>query len=383
MGRDTAGRAVLKYFYGRSEAEVHEKAAAWLREHPNGLPPVDQQVPLNHLIATWVETCIRPPTGKIGTYEDYLRTIKRHIAPTIGLTPIYKLRLHDINQWLRAHYEATGHGRTTEKCHQIIHAALEYAVSNEIIPNNPAEHAKVPRYEKRRDTRLSREQALAFIDAAYSRIDLREPYVTKDKKTKHWPKIDPRLGFLFELAVIVGPRRGELLALRYSDLQGDKLHITRQIDTEGRELPYTKTDAGRRVVKLDAELLTSWRAHRAAQQAEGHQEAWKPDGLLFPTTEGTPFEASNLRRLFKSVLAAAGLPDMRFHDLRHTAASLMIDSGASPTSVAKVLGHRTANMVIQRYAHGGEVEASEAISRSHQRVKERPKERNDERRGGG
>lgn len=368
VGKDTAGRAILKSFYGRTREEAMDKAAAWIAEHPEGPPPPSLRAPLNDLLASWVETCIKPPAGRIGTYEDYLSKIRLHIAPTIGQVALCDLKLHRINLWLRELFEATGQGRTVEKCYQIVRAALEYAVQSETLPSNPAEHATVPEYEKRQDVRLSRAQASALTEAAYGRLDLRQSYTTSDRKTKRYPPIDPRLGLLYDLAVFVGLRRGELLALRYSDLQGDTLTVSRQIDDEGREHNYTKTDAGRRAIEIP-DFLPAWAAHRIAQQAEGHREAWKPDGLVFPTTEGTPIRPSNLRRHFLTVLAAAGLPAMRFHDLRHTAASLMIDAGASLAAVSKVLGHRSPRTAAQRYVHGDAEGAREAVKVSRKRVK--------------
>lgn len=368
VGQDAAGHAILKSFYGRTKEEAMQKATVWIAEHPEGPPPASVRGPFNDLLAAYVENRIRPPAGRIGTYEDYLSKIRLHIAPAIGQAPLYEVKLPRINQWLRDLFAATGQGRTVEKCYQIVRAALQYGVDCEILASNPAGHATVPQYEKRQDIRLSRQQADAFVEAAYGRLDLRKSYITSDGKTKRRPAINGRLGLLYDLAVFVGLRRGELLALRYGDLKDGRLTISRQIDDEGREHQYTKTDASRRTVEI-ADFLDAWMTHRVAQQVEGHGEAWKPDGLVFPTTEGTPILPSNLTRHFKQILAAAGLPDMRFHDLRHTAASLMVDSGASLAAVAKALGHRSPRTAAQRYVHGDEEGASQAISQSRKRVR--------------
>lgn len=209
------------------------------------------------------------------------------------------------------------------------------------------------------------------MEAAYGRLHLSEDarQLAARATGVHAPSVrfSPRLGLLYELAVFAGLRRGELLALRYGDLVGDELHVSRQVDDEGREHPYTKTDSSHRRVPV-GEFLDAWRAHRVAQQAEGHGEAWRPDGLVFPTSEGTIMRTSNLSRHFKQVLAAAGLPPIRFHDLRHTAASLMIDAGAAPTSVSRVLGHRSPRMVMERYSHGDEQGARDAVRASRRRA---------------
>lgn len=359
----------MKSFYGRTKDEAEQKATVWAKAHPHGPPTPQESAPLNDVIAAWVEAEIKPPMGKQGTYEDYLSKIRLHIAPTIGRRPAGDIRLHDVNMWLRE-LAATGKGRTTEKCLDIVRAAVAYAVKNGILRENPALHAEAPAYERRRAQPLTLAQVRLLLDAAGGRMDTRRPYTTRDGKTKRYPPIDPRLEVLYVVLLYVGLRRGEVLALRWSDLRDGTLHIARQLDDEGREWAYTKTDHSRRAVELPDEVLEALSLHQARMQAEGHHQARQPDGLVFPTSEGTPLRPANLTRHFKTVLAAAGLPrTIRLHDLRHTVGKTAEAAGVPIAAISALLGHSNTAITQKLYGHGDEDGAKAAISRIGKRVR--------------
>lgn len=364
VGPATGG--ALKSFYGRTRDEAEQKADAWRAAHPNGPPTPQQQAPVNDLIAMWQEGAKHRQT----TTEDYDSKIALHIAPTIGKTPAGELRLHDVNLWVAKLFERTGHGRTAEKCLAILSAALDYAVANSILAENVAAKAKAPEYERRRPQPLSLGQFRAFLEAAAGRLDKRKPYKTRDRKTKHRPAIDVRLEALYIVLLYVGLRRGEVLALRWSDLRDGVLHIERQIDRRGRERRYTKTDKSWRAVELDELVLDALSLHQARMQAEDHDQARQPDGLIFPTTEGTRMHPSNLSRHFKQVLAAAGLSQtIRLHDLRHTTGKTAEAAGAPIAAISAMLGHANTAITQKFYGHGDEDGAKVAISKIGKKVR--------------
>lgn len=378
VGHDASGKAIKKSFYGATLAEAHESHKAWVAEHPNGPPTPQQAAPFNDLLNAYLAACVAPPFGKQGTLEDHLRKVKRHIAPTIGQQELGKIRRHEVLTWLRELFERTKAGRTTEKCLEIVNAAFEYGVSNGIITANPAHKVKAPAYERRKPQPLNPAQFRAFLEAAAGRLDRRGPVkrvwsrrvVRKQESTVKLPPLDTRLYALYVVLLYVGLRRGEVLALRWSDLVDGVLHIQRQIDDEGRKWNYTKGDENNRKVELVDLVQDALSDHTARMQLEDHEEARKPDGLMFPTKNGTAIRPRNLQRHFKSVLAAAGLPDsVRIHDLRHTTGSTAAAHGVPTAAITALLGHSSTAITQKLYIH----EDSEGTKAAQEAVRKRIK----------
>jgi integrase len=348
VGADAAGETVIKSFYGRTKDESMAKAEAWMQAHPNGPPTPQQSAPLSDIIHMWLTGTQHRQT----TLEDYAAKIDLHIAPTIGRVAVGSLRLHEVNLWVQA-LAATGKGRTAEKCLGIVSAALDYAVANGIVSENVAAKAQAPDYERRKAQPLTLGQFRAFLEAAAGRLDVRKPYKTRDRKVKRYPAIDTRLEAAYVVLLYVGLRRGELLALRWSDLRDGVLHVERQIDRAGRERQYTKTERSRRAIELDDLVLDVLGVHQSRMQTERHDQARLPDGLIFPTSEGVRMHPSNLDRHFKGVLAAAGLPGtLRLHDLRHTTGKTAEAAGVPIAAISAMLGHSSTAITQKLYGHG-------------------------------
>jgi len=365
----------MRSFYGRSEEECRAKHADWMAAHPDGPPTADEQATVNQLLLMWHDAKIRPPRGKVNTSEDYARKIRDHIEPTIGQRVGRTLKPHDVDRWVNELFASTdGAGRTVEKCLQILRAGLEYAVDNGLLSENPARKVRAPAYEKRRPQHLTIAQFRAFLDAASGQRDVRTPYRTRrtpsDKPGKKYPPIDTRLEAVYVLLLFTGLRRGEVLALRWGDLRDGWLHVTRQIDNKGREHAYTKTDDSRRAIELSDLVLEMLSVHQSRMQAEPHDEARKPDGYMFPTSTGQRMLPSNLNRHFKHVLAAAGLPpDIRIHDLRHTAGSTAAAAGVATAAITAMLGHSSTAITQKLYIH----EDREGTKRAMEEIERRTK----------
>lgn len=369
MGSSPAGTAILKDFYGRTKEEAERKYQTYRAEHPSGPPNTDQRQLLNVFLAMWVETIIKVHDA-ISTYEDYLSAIDLHIAETIGRIPLCELTRLDVQNWLNA-IAASGKGRTAQKAHAILRAALNYAIDCDILEKNVAQRVRVPTYKARKAKALTAAQVQAFLLAASGRLDLRKPIMRRDKKPMTPIKINPRLDALYLLYISCGFRRGEPLALRWADVDMDtgELHISKSLDKYRREGP-PKTESSVRTLYLDSDLIEALKAHRTRLQAEQHQEGWKPDGLIFPSIDGTPLSPRNLMRHFKTVLAAAGLPlTIRIHDLRHTSGSLMLADGAPMHDVSETLGHSSSNVTRKVYAHSYEEGKRKAVAGVGRRLK--------------
>jgi len=215
--------------------------------------------------------------------------------------------------------------------------ALSQAVSDGLVPRNAAA-VKAPRPTPEEMHPLSENEARALLNAARSHED--------------------RFEALYMLAITTGLRRGELLGLRWEDLDLERgvLRVGRALVREGgrHTLGETKTKRGRRQVNLTPRTVSALRAHRKKQLEKKMERAGinKDHGLIFATGVGTRVNPENLvKRSFKPLLRSAGLPEIRFHDLRHTCATLLLGRGVHPKFVQELLGHATIAMTLDTYSH--------------------------------
>jgi integrase len=166
-----------------------------------------------------------------------------------------------------------------------------------------------------------------------------------------------RLEAAFWVALMLGLRRGEVLGLLKSniDFAANTIMIEGSLQRVGTRLvrSTTKTDASQRLLPMPTPLVRVLQKHlqRLEKEREAAGDAWKEQGYLFPSERGTPLEPRNLLRCFKDILKAAGLPDMRFHDLRHWCVALLISYGVHPKAIQDILGHAKITTTLDIYGH--------------------------------
>ena len=163
---------------------------------------------------------------------------------------------------------------------------------------------------------------------------------------------------LYWIAVTTGLRKGELLGLKWSDLDWvtRRLSIQRQVQRlkdQGLVFNTPKSEAGERSVLLSVDTIRRLRGHHAVQyyEKEFAGNRWQENDLIFPSTIGTPLDPQNIYKNFKALLRQAKLPNIRFHDLRHTAATLMFQQGIHPKVVQERLGHADIALTLNTYSH--------------------------------
>lgn len=300
----------------------------------DGLPPVTQHQKIGQFLKSWLDAT--RPTLRENTWVRYEQYVRLHAIPALGTIELTKLTPQHLQRLYTDRLAAGASPTTVHHLHAALHKALDQALRWNLVVRNAASLVDPPRNRHFEITTLSPEQARAFLDAA-----------TGD-----------RLEALYVLALTTGMRQGELLGLRWADVDLDAaaLHIRGSLQRLDGVLVVaeTKTNRSRRQVVLTPSAVSALRHHRAAQAEQRLRlgAAWRAGDLVFTNEVGNPIGASCLLRVwFRPLLKRAGLPAIRFHDLRHSAATLLLAQGTHPKIVAEMLGHSRIGTTLDLYSH--------------------------------
>ncbi|MCO6000142.1 tyrosine-type recombinase/integrase [Actinoallomurus rhizosphaericola] len=368
----TAGTFKRLSVYGKSREECHAKYVKLKAQADEGIPVASESWTVEQYLTYWLEHVVRVER-RPKTYQGYEGVVRRYLIPELGKKRLGKLSARDVRLFITRVREACQccrHGwdasreiprccakpdpeccasrlsvRMVQSIHAVLRNALETAVREEIMPRNVAKLVKVstPKYKVNRG--LSVAQARAVLDAAY----------------------DERLYALYVLALCLGLRRGELLGLRWSDINLDAgtLEVVHALQRVGGELRFVrpKTDDSQRTIPLPTICVDALLLHRDRQKAERADAwpNWQENDLVFPSRLGKPLEPDNLRRSWGRIRKAAGLGDVRFHDIRHTCVSLLLDLGVPPHIVRDIVGHSDIEVTMTIYAHAALDEKRKAL----------------------
>lgn len=334
----------------KSQREAREKLKQMLAELEQGVNLAAPQPTVEQWCTTWLETFAVNLKPKIK--EDYAAVVRRYIKDTrLGRRKLGQLTPADVQAWVNDLNKKIS-AQTVRNAHARLHKALAVAVRQRYISKNVADEIELPSVRTPPIQPFDFEQARALLTAL---------------KGHRWES-------LYWLALNLGMRQGELLGLTWESLNLDAgtLRVSQQLQRikhpEGGKmfvLQTTKTRAGERVLQLDADLVALLREHRRVQAEEAalRGAAWKNRfGLVFVTDTGAPIHFSDLVKQFKGSLKKAGLPAIRFHDLRHTAATLMLADGVPLVTVSKILGHSSPAITAVIYAHALDDQKASAIA---------------------
>lgn len=327
---------VRKRVYGQKYKEVQKKLAEAMGDAARGIVFDDENMTVGEYVRRWLEDSAKGDLAP-RTYHNYKLQVRRHIAPTVGRIKLSKLTAAHIQSLYAAKLRDGLKPSSVRYIHAVLHRSLEQAVRFHLIPFNPAARVDPPKVKQEEITPLDPKQARKFLDAARS----------------------DRFEALYVLSLTVGLRMGEALGLRWSDIDLDAktLRVSRQLQRmrEGGGLVFSEPkNASRRTVDLPQRAVEALRSHRKRlleeQLRAGGQ--WGNSGLVFASGKGTPLDAQNIvNRHFKPLLKRAGLSNIRWHDLRHTYATLLLAKGVHPTYVQKSLGHASVQLTLDRYSH--------------------------------
>ena len=366
-----------KTVYGR---EVQTKLRETLQRTESGLPPLPEQETVGAYLRRWLE--LRREQLRPHTYISYEQTVRRHLTPGLGRIRLAKLGPRDVATWLHGCRTQGVGPRTIQYSRAVLRAALNQALRWELVSRNAAALTDAPQHQAREIKPLTPEEARALLAAVAGH----------------------RLEALITVALGLGLRRGEALALRWEDVDltagvlsvrhtleragGDaaarkpllaeratlrsrlkdaadeatrRQRVAQLDDVQARLKPVQtslrlaepKTARSRRTITLPTLVAGALRAHRTRQLEErlAAGSRWHDTELVFTTRIGTPIGTHSLHSTFKGLLRAAGLPSIRYHDLRHTAATLLLAQGVDVRTIMETLGHAQVSLTLNTYAH--------------------------------
>ncbi len=362
------GKRRRKCFYAETRAEVQALLAASSRDRDLGLPVATERQTVGHFLDGWLKNSVRPSV-RPRTYESYELTVRKHLRPALGNLRLEKLAPQHVQEMLNAKLKqkpsAKGKARklsprSVAYLRVVLRHALNQAMRFGLVVRNAAALTDPPKVERAEIRPLSLDQAKKLLDVAKG----------------------DRLEALYSVALALGLRRGEILGLRWAedvDLDGRTIQIQQAIQRVGPkasgaekgslQAAEPKTERSRRTIALPDAVVRSLRAHRARQLQERMRAGarWNDRGLVFTTGIGTPLEPRNVHRHFKRMLKKMVEPadqeqerpeskpaeplKFRFHDLRHSAASLLLAMGVPMRTVMEMLGHSSIALTADTYSH--------------------------------
>ncbi|MSQ17739.1 MAG: site-specific integrase [Dehalococcoidia bacterium] len=325
-----------KYVYGQTRLEAARKLTEILKSVQDNAPVPSDRLTIAAFAHDWLDSI--GPSVRPKTLESYEGTLRIHVIPALGHIRLAKLAPPDLQHFYADLGRAGFAPKSIRNYHSCVHAMLEKAVRLEMIPRNVARLVDLPRVVHRELPMVTPQEARAFLRSAG----------------------DHRLEALFVLGITTGARQGELLGLTWNKVHFDDgyieiRHALQKVNGQAT-LVEPKTARSSRTVALTSMAMEALRTHRLRQMKESFElgPAWRNEyNLVFTTSIGTPLDKDNVtKREFKAVIKAAGLSaKLRFHDLRHIAASLALSNGTPVHVVSEMLGHSDAAITLRVYAH--------------------------------
>lgn len=329
LGFGGDGKRKRRTVYGKTKKEVADKLTALQSQKLIGSLTGETTIRTDGWLTRWLDDfaaqAVRP-----GTLAGYRLLVTKHISPNIGGVLLHKLNAVQIQELYSKLQRAGKSPRLIQQVHAVLHRSMSRAIKLGLIRMNPCYGVERPRVPKHEIEVLEPAQAWKLLEAAQN----------------------DRLHALYVLALTTGMRQGELFGLQWQDvdLEGAVLSVRRTVYELGKEILIgePKSKKGIRRITLPTMAVNALTDHRKRMLAEGYA------GLqwVFCSSEGHILRRNNVvNRSFHPLLKAAGLPKIRFHDLRHASASLLLSRGVHPKVVQERLGHSQINVTLDTYSH--------------------------------
>jgi len=334
--------------------EAEKKMAELLVQVNQGLITTSPDLTVSQYLERWVKDYAEANCAP-KTVLFYRDIVEHYITPYIGKVALDKLRpTHIINLYTRLRTAPRRSSRpgplsgtTRRSVHRALHAALKHAVKWRLIPTNPADAVDAPQAEHKEMLYFNPDQVVALMEVA-------------ERRGYPWH------GF-FAVALSTGMRLGELLGVRWQDIDLERGRLTVQQTVQrlpkmGIVAKAPKTAGSRRPIDLGREVVAILKQHRIAQAEHRLKigNLWEDGGLVFPSERGTYVESTNVHKVFTRLCRQAGVPRIRLHDLRHTAATLMFAKRVGDKVISERLGHTDPSTTSRLYKHVTETMQREA-----------------------
>ncbi|GLV57516.1 site-specific integrase [Dictyobacter sp. S3.2.2.5] len=321
-----------KKYRCKTKQEAIRKKNEVLRELEKGTVVTAARKKLGDYLEDWLENAHRSQL-RISTYVNYKKLI-RYIVDDLGNVWLDKLTPQQLQAFYTKKLETLS-SKVVHEIHGVLHLALKNAVRWGMVSRNVCDLVTPPRIVSREVVPLTLEQARVLVKHVQGH----------------------RLEVLLAMAVVTGMRRGELLSLRWSDVDFERrrllvMHSVDFIAHYGYIEDKPKTTAGKRLISLPSFLIDMLEKHRIQQLAAREAaKKWVDNDLVFPNLSGGYMHPNHMGEKFRKLLKEVGLSHIRFHDLRHSAASILLCMGVNIKVIQELLGHSDISITLRTYSH--------------------------------
>jgi integrase len=324
-----------KKYRTKTKQEAIRKKNEVLRELEQGALATGPQRKLGEYMEDWLEN-VHKNTLKVSAYVKYKKNMKYILTDRLGTIWLQKLTPEQVQRFYARLIEKGLSTKTVNAVHGVLHLALNNAVRWSYVARNVCDVVSPPRIVTKDAVFLTIEQAHTLLE--HTKVH--------------------RLEVLFMLIVVTGMRRGEVLALRWSDidLMRQYLHVIHTVDyipKYGYVEDTPKSNAGKRKIDLPPFVVEMLETQKQELEVlkEKVGEAWEDRDLVFPNLKGGYFSPNYLLRVFKKILCRAGMADMRIHDLRHSTVTILLAKGVHIKVISELLGHSDIVITLRTYGH--------------------------------
>ena len=309
----------------RRQSEARDWKTEQINRLREGVYVSDDRIRLGKFLDQYMEDVARHSL-RPRSYERHYSLVRNHIQPELGTIKLNSLRPDQVQSFYTKKLNEGLSKRTVQYIHAVLHKALDQALKWGLVVRNVTDLVEKPRPKRKEFTTWSADDVNRFIEAV----------------------VDHRWYPIYTLAICTGMRQGEILGLHREDINLEKsvVNVRHQVSAirgQGLVITEPKSAKSRRPITLPPSALDVLKCHL--------ELIGDGSGLVFTTSTGRPISPRNILRHFKSVIKESGLPDIRFHDLRHTHATLLLAAGVHPKVVQERLGHSQISLTLDTYSH--------------------------------